>query len=176
MLAIRINRWLAQLRAAGPPAVLVRLVILTAGLVALVLMTSRSWDVPDGAIWIAIVALPVAVAVPDSFAPLVFVAVMAAGWLAGGPVSVTWPVLAFALLLAVVHLGCAFGAQFPAYAVVQGRVLARWWPAALVAGVVTVLVAGAGGVIRGTEVEGSLTVTVAALGGTALLVWLLSRD
>ncbi len=176
MLAIRINRWLVQLRTAGLPAVLVRLVILTAGVVALVLMTSQSWDAPNGAIWIAVAALPIAAAVPDSFAPLVFISVMAAGWLVRGPVAVTWPVLAFALLLAVVHLGCAFGAQFPAYAVLQGRVLARWWPAALVAGAVTVLVAGAGGVIRGTDVEGSLTVTVAALGGTALLVWLLSRE
>jgi hypothetical protein len=176
MLAFRINRWLVQLRAARPAAVLVRLVILVAGLVALLLMTSRSWDALDGAIWIAIVALPLAVALPDSFGPLVFVGSMAAGWLLRGPIGVSWAVLGFALLLAVVHLGSAFGAQFPAYAVVQGRVLGRWLPAGIVAGVVTVLVAGAGGVIRGTAVEGSLTVTVAALAGTALLIWLLSRE
>lgn len=176
MVVYRINRWLLRLRAARAAAVLVRLLILAAGLVALLLTTSRSWDALDGAVWIAVVALPLAMAMPDSFAPLVFVGSMAAGWLARGPIGVSWSVLALALLLGVVHLGCAFGAQFPAYAVVQGRILARWWPAATVAGIVTVLVAGLGGVIRGTAVEGSLAVTVAALTGTALVIWLVSRE
>lgn len=176
MLTFRINRWLLTIYSTRSAAVLSRLVILAAGLAALLLMVSRSWDALDGFVWIAVVALPLAVAMPDSFAPLVFVGAMAAGWIARGPVGVSWPVLAVALLLGVVHLGAAFGAQFPGYAVVDGRTLSSWWPAAVVAGIVTVLVAGVGGVIRGTAVEGSLAVTVAALTGTAVVIWLVSRE
>jgi hypothetical protein len=176
MLAVRINRWLAQLRAVRPTALLARSVILLAGVFALGFSVSRPWDALDATVLIAALGLLLAVGAPDSPAPLLFMAATAAGWLARGPVGATWSVLILAVTLLVMHLACAFAAQFPAYAVVSGRVLAGWLPAATVAGLVTALVAGAGAVIRGTEVEGSLTVTVAALAGITLIVWLIARD
>lgn len=176
MLAAWINRWLARIRAARAAAVLTRLIILLAGLVALGVEAGQAWDALDLALVIGAAGLLMSVGAPDSPGPLVFMVAMAAGWLARGPVSSGWPVLTLAITLLVVHLACAFAAQFPAYAVVEPTVLSSWLPAAMIAATVTALVAGLAGVIRGTGIEGSLTVTVGALAGTTLLIWLISRD
>jgi hypothetical protein len=176
VLAAWINRWLARIRAARAAAVLTRLVILLAGLFAIGVEASQPWDALDLALIVAVVGLLLSVGAPDTPAPLIFIAAVAVGWLTRGPVTGGWPVLIVTLSLLVVHLACAFAAQFPSYAAVEPAVLSTWLPVATVAGFVAALVTGLTSIIRGTAIEGSLAVTVAALAGTASVVWLVSRD
>lgn len=172
--AARINRWLAQLRAARGPALLARLTILAAGLVAFVAEVAAPWDAMDLLVVLATITLPLAVLAPDSPAPLAYVLFVVLDWLGRAPATPGWTAVQVALALLVLHLAAAFAAQFPAEAEVSGPVLRGWLPAATTAVLVTLVVAGVSGVLRGTGVEGSLTVTVAALLGTTAVLWLIA--
>jgi len=174
--ASRINRSLAWLRAARGPALLARGTILLAGAVALLVEVAQPWDAMDAVVLVTVVVLPLAVLAPDSPAPLGFVVLIVLGWLSRAPSAPGWPVVEVALALLVLHLAAAFAGQFPADADTGGAVLRRWLPAATTAGVLTVVVAGLGGVLRGSGVEGSLGVTVAALLGLSAVLWLVARS
>jgi len=174
-IAGRINRWLAQLRSTRGPALLARLTILAAGAVALSVEVAQPWDAMDAAVVLTVLVLPAAALAPDSPAPLGFVLLAVLGWLGRGPATPGWPLVEVTLALLVLHLAAAFAGQFPAEAEVSGAVLRRWLPAATTAAAVTLVVAGLAGVLRGSGVEGSLSVTVAALLGTSVVLWLVAR-
>lgn len=172
MIAERINHWLATVRAAHATAVLARLVILAAGLLSLIVLTGRPWDLPD-VIWYAgLPLLVISATVPDSASPLLFVATVATGWLTAGD-GVEMAVAVIACCLVVFHLAAAYAGQVPSYAVPGPGVVARWLLPATVAGAVAWIAAALSAAVNGQP--GSLGVTVAALAGIGAVAWFVSR-
>lgn len=172
MIAERINHGLATVRAAHGTAVLARLLILVTGLLALVVMTARPWDLP-AIIWYAgLPLLAISAFAPDSAAPLLFVATVAAGWLTGA--DGVDGVVVIACCLVVFHLASAYAGQVPSYAVPGPGVVARWLLPATVAAAVAGVAAVLSAVVDGQP--GSLGITVAALAGIAAVVWLVSSQ
>ncbi|NIK62198.1 hypothetical protein [Kribbella shirazensis] len=167
----KITLWLAQLRASGRAVLLARLVIAVAGAVALVVPALQSWDQPD---LVAIVGVPLllaAVVLPDSLAAMVFMLLVALGWMMRGPGELSWSLVLTAIGLIVVHLASAFAAQLPSYARVHRAALRRWWLPGAIAVLLAPAVAGAAALVRGADVAGSLLVTVAAIAVTAATIW-----
>lgn len=168
----KITLWLAQLRASGRAVLIARLVIAVAGVVALVVPALQSWDQPD---LVAIVGAPLLLAVvvlPDSLAAMVFMLLVALGWLMRGPGELSWSLVLTAIAVVVVHLAGAFAAQLPSYARVHRTTLRRWWLPAAIAILLAPTVAAAAALVRNANVAGSLAVTVAAIALSAAAIWL----
>jgi hypothetical protein len=172
MIALRINRWLAALRTSHPSALLARLVVLVAGVAALVLLGAQSWNVADLAWYFAIPLLMVSTTSPDTPAALCFIGVVALDWLVESPAGSGWQVVVLALVLLVMHLSSAYAGQIPSYAASGWRVARKWLLPATVAAAVAVLAAALSAAFDGRP--GSLVITVAALLGIGLLAWFVS--
>ncbi|WP_427885040.1 hypothetical protein ACQHIV_22940 [Kribbella sp. GL6] len=177
----KITLWLAQLRAAGRTVLLARLVIAVSGAVALVVSAVQPWDQLDLVPYVGVPLLLLAVVVPDSFAGLAFMLVIALGWVLRAPATVGWSLVLTAIALVVLHLASAFAAQLPSYARVHRAALQRWWLPTATAIVLTGLIAGAAALVHHANVSGSLAVTSAAIALTAATIWLtagqkLNRD
>jgi hypothetical protein len=172
--AERITRWIAQINASSQAALLVRLVIAVAGLVALLVPAAQEWDQMDLVLFAGPPLLIVCVALPDSTAALLFLALVAGGWLFRAPSEVSWGVVVTGIALLVVHLASAFAAQIPSYARVSWRALDRWLLPATIAALLGPVVAVAAALVRNAEVPGSLLVTVAALAAATAAVWFAS--
>lgn len=167
----KITLWLAQLRASGRAVVLARLVIAVAGAVALVVPAVQSWDQLDLIPLVGVPMLLATIVLPDSLAGLVFLVVVALGWLMRAPAEVSWSLLLTALALVVVHLAAAFAAQLPSYARVHPAALRRWWLPSAIALLLVPVVALAAALVQGADVPGSLVVTVVAMGLGTATVW-----
>lgn len=172
--AERISLWLAQLRAAGWAVLVARAVAAVAGTVALVVPAVQSWDQVDLIPMIAIPMLVATVVLPDSLAGLVFIVVVAAGWLLRAPGEVSWSLVVTGIALLLVHLATAFTAQVPSYAEIHRHALRRWMLPGAIALLLGPLVAVAAALIRGANVPGSLLVTVAALLLATATIWFAS--
>jgi hypothetical protein len=170
----RISLWLAQMRAASRAMFLARLVVAVAGAVALAISGLQSWDQLDLVPLIAIPMLLATVALPDSPAALVFILVVAAGWLMRAPGEVSWSLVLTGIALLVVHLATAFTAQIPSYARVHRQALRRWWLPGAIAVLILGAVAVAAALVQGAEVPGSLLVTVGALVLATATIWFAS--
>lgn len=168
----KITVWLAQLRAAGRTVLLARLVIALSGAVALVVSAVQSWDQLDLVPYVGVPLLLVAVVLPDSAAALVFMLVIALGWILRAPATITWSLILTAIALVLLHLSSSFAAQLPSYARVHRSALRRWWLPAATATLLTGAIAGAAALVRHANVPGSLAVTSAAVALTAVTVWL----
>ncbi|TDW15221.1 hypothetical protein [Kribbella kalugense] len=169
--AEKITVWLAQLRASGRAVLVARLIIAAAGAVALVVPAVQSWDQLDLIPLVGVPMLVATVVLPDSLAGLVFLLIVALGWLMRAPGEISWSLVVTALALVVVHLGTAFTAQLPSYARVHPEALRRWWlPAAIALLLVPVVALGAA-LVRGADVPGSLVVTVVAMALGTGAIW-----
>ncbi len=170
-IAERISLWLAQLRASGRSVLLARLVIAVAGAVALVVPALQSWDQLDLIPLIAVPMLVASVVLPDSLAGLVFLLVVAAGWLIRAPGEMSWSLAVTAIAVLVVHLASAFAAQVPSYARVHRDALRRWWLPGAIAVLIVPVVAVAAALVQGADVPGSLLITVGALVLATVTIW-----
>jgi hypothetical protein len=169
--AEKISLWLAQLRASGRAAVLARGCIAVAGAVALLVSGLQSWDQLDLVPLIAVPMLVATVGLPDSLSGLIFIVVVALGWLIRGPGEVGWSLVVTGIALMVVHLATAFTAQLPSYALVHQQALRRWLLPGAIALVIGPVVAIAAAMIQGADVAGSMLVTVAALILATATIW-----
>ena len=169
--AEKISLWLAQLRASGRAVVIARLTISVAGGVALLVSAVQSWDQLDLIPLIAIPMLLATVVLPDSLAGVIFIVMVAVGWVIRAPSEVSWSVVLTGIALLVVHLATAFAAQVPSYALVHRQALRRWLLPGAIAVVIGPVVAVAAALIRGADVAGSLLVTVAALVLATATIW-----
>jgi hypothetical protein len=169
--AERISLWLAQLRASGRAALLARVSIAVAGAVALLVPAVQSWDQLDLIPLIAIPMLAATVVLPDSLAGLIFIVVVALGWVSRAPGEVSWSLVLTGIALLVVHLATAFTAQLPSYALVHKQSLRRWLLPGAIALAIGPVVAVAAALIQGADVAGSLLVTVAALVLATAIIW-----
>jgi hypothetical protein len=131
----------------------------------------QSWDQLDLVPLLGVPLLLVCVVLPDSTAAVLFLLVVAGGWIARAPSEVGFGVVVTGIALLVVHLASAFAAQIPSYGKVSRRALRRWLLPAMIAGLLGPVVAIAAAVVRGVEVPGSLLVTVAALAAATAAVW-----
>jgi hypothetical protein len=169
--AERITLWLAQVRASGRAVLLARLVIAAAGGVALLVPAVQPWDELDLIPLIGVPMLIAAVVLPDSLAGLIFLLIVATGWLMRAPNELTWSLAVTAIALVVVHLASAFAAQVPSYARVHRDALRRWWLPTAIAVVIIPVTATAAAVVQGADVAGSLLVTVGALLFVTVTIW-----
>jgi hypothetical protein len=167
----KITLWLAQLRASGRAVVFARLVIAVAGAVALVVPAVQSWDQLDLIPLVGVPMLLATIVLPDSLAGIVFLLVVALGWLMRAPAEVSWSLVLTAVALVVVHLAAAFAGQLPSYARVHPAALRRWWLPTAIAVLLVPVVALAGALVRGADVPGSLVVTVAAMALATATIW-----
>ena len=170
-IAERISLWLAQLRASGRAVLLARLVIAVAGAAAVAVPALQSWDQLDLIPLIAVPMLVASVVLPDSAAGLVFLLVVAAGWLMRAPSEMSWSLAVTAIALLVVHLASAFAAQVPSYARVHRDALRRWWLPGAIAVLIVAVVAVAAALVQGADVPGSLLATVGALVLATVTIW-----
>jgi hypothetical protein len=173
-IAEKISLWLAQARAAGRAAVIARLIVVVAGAVAMSVSGLQPWDQLDLIPLIAVPMLLATVALPDSPAALVFVLVVAVGWLMRAPAEVSWSLVLTGIALLVVHLATAFTAQIPSYARVHRQALRRWWLPGTIAGLTLGAVAVAAALVQGADIAGSLLVTVGALLSATAMIWFAS--
>jgi hypothetical protein len=169
--AEKITLWLAQLRASGRAVLVARLIIAVAGAVALVVPAVQSWDQLDLIPLVGVPMLVATVVLPDSLAGLVFLLIVALGWLMRAPGEISWSLVLTALALAVVHLATAFTAQLPSYARVHPAALRRWWLPAAIALLLVPVVALAAALVHGADVPGSLVVTVVAMALATGTIW-----
>jgi hypothetical protein len=172
MIAMWINSRLAALRTSHPSALLVRLVIFLAGVAALVLLGSQSWNVADIVWYFAIPLLLVSTTSPDTPAGLCFIGVVSLDWLVESSARPGWPVVVFAIVLVVMHLASAYAGQIPSYAASNWRAVRKWLLPATAASAVAVFAAALSAAVDGRP--GSLVITVAALIGVGLLAWFVS--
>jgi len=173
-IAERISLWLAQMRAASRAVFLARLVVLMAGAVALAVSGLQPWDQLDLIPLIAVPMLLATVALPDSPAALVFILVVAVGWLMRAPGEISRSLVLTGIALLVVHLATAFTAQIPSYARVHRQALRRWWLPGAIAVLIVGVVALAAALVHGADVPGSLLVTVGALVLATATIWFAS--
>ena len=172
--ADKVTLWLAQIRAASSAALAARLAIAVAGAVALVLPGLQSWDQTDLIPIAGTVLLVVSIVLPDSAAALMFLVVVAGGWLLRAPSELSWDLVVTGIALLVVHLASAFAGQIPSYARVNPQALRKWLLPTTIAVLLGPVVAVAAAAVRGAEVPGSLLVTVAALIAATAAVWFAS--
>ena len=169
--AERITLWLAQLRASGRAVVYARLVIAVAGAAALVVPAVQSWDQLDLIPLVGVPMLLATVVLPDSLAGVVFLLVVALGWLMRAPAEISWSLVLTAVSLVVIHLATAFAAQLPSYARVHPTALRRWWLPTAIALLLVPLLALAAALIQGADVPGSVIVTVIAMALATTTIW-----
>lgn len=169
--ADRISRWLAELRATGHGPLVARLATAVSGTVALVLPGLLPWDQMDLIPLLGAPLLVAAVVLPDSAAGLLFLVVVAGGWLVRAPAEVGWAVVVTAIALLVFHLSAAFAGQLPSYGQVSRRALRRWLLPATVGAALAPLAAVGAALVRDAAVPGSLLVTVGALTAATVAVW-----
>jgi hypothetical protein len=172
--AERITRWLAELRGASQASWIARAATAVAGAVALVVPGLQPWDQMPLIPIVGTAMLLVAVVLPDSAAALVFLALVAGGWVVRAPADLTWALVVTAIALLVVHLATAFAGQLPSYGRAGRRALRRWVLPATIAALLAPVVAIAAALVRGADVPGSLLVTVGALIGATAAVWFAS--
>jgi hypothetical protein len=170
-LAERINLWLLRWRRAGRPALLSRVVILVAGVVALVVSALPSWDQADAVPVVGVALLVLTILLPDTPVPLLFIGVVAAGWLYRAPAEPAWDVAVLAASLVAVHLGSAYAAQIPLATEASPTTVRRWLLPATIGLVAGPLVAIASALVRRADVPGALAVTIAAAAAVALTTW-----
>jgi hypothetical protein len=151
MIARWINSRLAALRTSHPSALLVRLVILLAGVAALVLLGLQSWNVAD-IVW--------------------YFAIPLLDWVIESSSRPGWQVVMFAIVLVVMHLASAYAGQIPSYAASGVKAVRKWLLPATAASAVAVFAAALSTAADGRP--GSLVITVAALIGVGLLAWYVS--
>ncbi|MEU4196209.1 hypothetical protein AB0E69_30180 [Kribbella sp. NPDC026611] len=169
--AEKITLWLAQVRASGRAVLLARLVIMAAGVVALVVSSLQPWDQMDLVPMLAAPMLVVTVVLPDSLAGLLFIVILTGGWLMRAPGEISWGLGITAAALVVVHLATAFTAQLPSYARVHRDALKRWWLPAAIAVLIVPTAAVAAAAVQGADVAGSLLFTVGALALATTAIW-----
>jgi len=162
------------MRAASRAVFLARLVVLMAGAVALAVSGLQPWDQLDLIPLIAVPMLLATVALPDSPAALVFILVVAVGWLMRAPGEISRSLVLTGIALLVVHLATAFTAQIPSYARVHRQALRRWWLPGAIAVLIVGVVALAAALVHGADVPGSLLVTVGALVLATATIWFAS--
>ncbi len=167
----RITRWLAELRASGRASLAARGVIGLAGAIALLVPAVQPWDEMDLVPLVGVPLLVVCMVLPDSAAALVFIAVVALGWVLRAPADVGVSVAVTAIALVVVHLAVAFAAQIPSYGRIGRGALRRWLLPATLAALLAAVTAIGAAVVRGAGVSGSLLVTVGALLIATAAVW-----
>jgi hypothetical protein len=170
----RVSLWLAQIRVAGLATWISRGAVAVAGVVALVLPGLQTWDQMDLIPILGALMLVMSVALPDSAAALIFLTVVAGGWLLRAPSELTWPLVVTGIALLVVHLASAFAGQIPSYARVSRSALRKWLLPATIALLLGPVVAIAAAAVRGAEVPGSLLFTVGALAAATAALWFAS--
>lgn len=170
----RVSMVLAQLRAAGTASWVARGSIAVAGAVALVVPGLQSWDQMDLVPIAGALMLLACVALPDSAAGLIFLVVVAGGWLLRAPSKLTLGLVLTGIALLVVHLASAFAGQIPSYARVSRRALRKWLLPATIAMLLGPVVAIAASAVRGAAVSGSLLITVGALAAATVAIWFAS--
>lgn len=114
------------------------------------------------------------IALPDSAAGLIFLIVVAGGWLLRAPSELTLGLVLTGIALLVVHLASAFAGQIPSYARVNRRALRKWLLPATIALLLGPVVAIAADAVRGAAVSGSLLITVGALAAATVAIWFAS--
>lgn len=172
MIARWINSRLAALRTSHSSALLVRLVIFLAGVAALGLLAAQPWNVADIVWYFAIPLLLVSTTSPDTPAGLCFIGLVALDWVIESSSRPGWPVVVFAVVLAVMHLASAYAGQIPSYAASGLTAVRKWLLPATAAAAVAVFAAALSAAADGRP--GSLVITVAALIGVGLLAWYVS--
>jgi hypothetical protein len=172
MIAMWINSRLTALRTSHPSALLVRLVILLAGVAALVLLSAQSWNVADIVWYLAIPLLLVSTTSPDTPAGLCFIGVVALDWVIESSSRPGWQVVLLAVVLLAMHLASAYAGQIPSYAASGLEAVRKWLLPATAASAVAVFAAALSAAADGRP--GSLVITVAALVGVGLLAWYVS--
>ncbi|MGW1345356.1 hypothetical protein ACWCOV_30210 [Kribbella sp. NPDC002412] len=148
-----------------------RLTIAVAGAVALGVSAVQPWNQLDLVPLVGIPMLLATVVLPDSLTGVIFLVVVAGGWLIRAPAEVGWGVVLTGMSLLVVHLATAFAAQVPSYALVHREALRRWWLPGAIAVLIVPVVAVAAALIQGADVAGSMLVTVAALLLATAAIW-----
>jgi hypothetical protein len=172
--AEKVSLWLAQLRSAGEAALVARLLTAGAGAVALGVSGAQGWDQLDLVPLIAIPMLLATVVLPDSLAGLIFLVVVAGGWVMRAPAEISWSLVLTGIALLVVHLATAFAAQIPSYVQVHRQAIRRWLLPGAIAVLLGPVVAVAAALVQGAHVPGSLLVTAAALLLAAASLWFAS--
>jgi hypothetical protein len=168
----RITQWLAELRAASRAVLLARFLIAAAGTVAIVVPTLQPWDQLDLVVYLAVPLLLATVVLPDSVSAMLFLLVIALGWLMRGPSTMSWSLTVTAIALVTVHLAAAFAGQLPSYARVHRTALRRWWLPGAAAILLAPVIAGAAALVQAAHTPGSLLITVAAITLTATTLYL----
>ncbi|GAA2802059.1 hypothetical protein [Kribbella solani] len=168
----KITVWLAQVRSSGRAVVYARLVIAATGTIALVVPAIQPWDQLDLVPILGVPLLLTTVVLPDSFAGLMFLLVVAIGWLIRAPATLTAGVAITAVALVVLHLATAFTAQLPSYARLTPKSLRRWWLPTTIAAVLAPTTALATALIHHANLPGSLAITTTATLLTATTIWL----
>jgi hypothetical protein len=169
--AERVTLWLAQLRDIGRGVLVARAVIAVAGVVAVVVPGMAGWDQLDLVPMLAAPLLLATVLLPDSLAGVVFLLTVTLGWLMRAPAEISWELVVTAMAVVVMHLATAFAAQLPSYVRIEGRALRRWVLPGAIAVLVAPVVALAAALVQGSDVPGSLLVTVGALVLATVTVW-----
>jgi hypothetical protein len=172
--ADRLTRWLAEIRASGSASLIARAAIALAGTIALLIPAVQSWNQLDAVPVVGVPLLVVCIVLPDSAAALVFIVLVALGWIVRAPAEVSVSVVITGIALVVVHLASAFAGQIPSYGQVSRRAVRRWLLPATVALLLGPVVAIAAALVRGAAVPGSLLVTVGALAAATAAIWFAS--
>jgi hypothetical protein len=174
------QRWevlVATLHRLGVVPLVLRGAVLAAGIVAIVATTVPSWDVPDGYVYIAVLAMVIAVVVPDSGGWFFVAAAIVAGWATGSATPVIGPaVVVTALALLAGHIASALAAAMPVTAAADLHLALRWWRPTAVLATATV---GAAVVVTALDAwgpPGSIVIILAALGVVGTAVWSWSSE
>jgi hypothetical protein len=161
----------AAVRRCGLVPVLLRVVI-ALGLAGAVVATAvPDWDVPEGYLWIAVIAGLPGVVAPDAGAAAIASAAVLVAWAIGAPGGIGPAVVVTALCLLVVHVASALAATMPVTARASIGLPLRWLrPTAALAGG-TLATAGLVALLDRWSPPGSIVLVVLALGGLAGGVW-----
>ncbi len=158
-------------RHAGRVPMVLRGVVATSSIVALVATIAPAWGVPDGYVWIAALFAIAACTVPDSAAGMCFAVSIVLAWVTGAPGGVGPAVVVCALALLAGHVAGALAAAMPATASADLRLALRWWrPTAVIAGGILATAALAVAVDAWSP-PGSLILVVAALVAATFGIW-----
>jgi hypothetical protein len=162
----------ATVRLLGRVPVVARAIVLLSGVVAIGATIAPAWDVPDGYLYLAALALAVASTVPDAGGGFCFAAAITVAWAVGpGSFAVGPAVVVTALALLVGHVAGALAATMPATADAEPSLLLRWWrPTAVVAGG-TVATAVLVAVLDAWDRGGSIVLVLVSLLVAATGVW-----
>jgi hypothetical protein len=154
-----------DVRRATPVPTLIRIGVFAAGTAALLVAFPPLWWLPILAIFPAIF--------PRTMAPTAFILITAALWVAATSVDadrlVTWRLCTVAILLYLVHIGCALSAVLPYDAVSTSGVFRPWL---VRAGVVSALTVAVGLLVRDLPnvITAAQPALAATIGGIVLMV------